>query len=410
MTQVAIEALLRQKIGLDACTLGSTMTKAIRQRMADCGLTDMQAYLTRLQTSNQELEALIETVVVPETWFFRYQEAFVFLSRYVISKWLPDSPNTVLRVLSVPCSTGEEPYSIAITLIEAGLATKNFRIDAVDLSKKSIQKARLAVYSRNSFRGDNLAFRERYFTQKVDEYKLCDSVRNTVNFIHGNLLDPCLLKDKHPYHMIFCRNVLIYFDTTTREQTLQVLERLLTNKGLLFVGHSETGQLLKSRFVPVKHPLAFAHHKIEDKNIDLRDRDKPIQKISSKAVKNQNLLQAEQSFIKLKTQNSPELSTSNLEAARSLADCGQLNEATTICQTYLNQNPTSAEAYVLLGQLCQAVGNQKQALACFQKAIYLEPNHYQALIHLALLNEHCGDIARAAVLRQRIQNLPNTHK
>jgi chemotaxis protein methyltransferase WspC len=430
MTQITIEALLKQKIGLDANTLGGgTIARAIQQRMANCNLTNIETYLKRLQSSNQELEELIETVVVPETWFFRYGEPFVFLSLYVMSEWLPSHPRSILRVLSVPCSTGEEPYSIAIALIEAGLVTKNFCIDAVDINKKSLLKAKRAVYSRNSFRGEDLAFRERYFTQTLDEYQLCDLVKNSVNFFHGNLLDPYFLKDKNPYDVIFCRNVLIYFDTLAREQSLQVLERLLTNKGLLFVGHSETGLISSSRFVPVQHPFAFAYRKIENKKLDVKDTNKSnvviqssdnLQKIrpklsiinnsnrlvnSSKAVKNQNLLFPQQNNTKLKKQNSSEIQTSNLETARRLADDGQLKEATVTCQTYLNQNPTSAEAYVLLGQLHQAKGHQEQAEQCFQKAIYLEPNHYEALIHLALLKEHQGDIAKAAVLRQRIQRL-----
>ncbi|MBD2774161.1 CheR family methyltransferase [Iningainema tapete] len=422
---LTIEALLRQKIGLDTCTLSSgIINRAIQQRMADCSVTDLQIYLTQLQTSNQELEALIETVVVPETWFFRYPEAFVFLSRYVISEWLPGEPNAILRVLSVPCSTGEEPYSIAIALIEAGLATKNFRIDAVDISNKSIQKAKLAVYSRNSFRSEDLGFRKRHFLQKGDEYHLCEEVKNTVNFVQGNLLDPDLLNNKQPYDVIFCRNVLIYFDDSARKHTLQFLERLLKNQGLLFVGHSETQQVLTSQFVSVQHPSAFAYRK---SNVNVKNNPTPKQEQFNSAntrpptetlklfkqslpTQTKNLQNRSAAFVNvatpLKTSATPELPTVNLETARSLADSGKLNEAATQCQTYLNQNPTSAEAYVLLGQLRQALGNEEIALACFQKAIYLEPNYYEALVHLALLKEQRGDIASAKVLRQRIQKLP----
>jgi chemotaxis protein methyltransferase WspC len=82
-----------------------------------------------------------------------------------------------------------------------------------------------------------------------------------------------------------------------------------------------------------------------------------------------------------------------------------LQEAARLCETYLSQNPVSVEAHVLLGQIYQAVGNQERSQLCFQKAIYLEPDSYEALIHLALLKENRGDIAGANLIRQRIQRL-----
>jgi len=96
-----------------------------------------------------------------------------------------------------------------------------------------------------------------------------------------------------------------------------------------------------------------------------------------------------------------------LEKARRLANQGSLEEAATLCKTYLSQNLTSAEAYVLLGEVHQALGNDEQAEQCFQKAVYLKPNYYEALFHLALLQENRGDLAKATVIRQRIQRLQN---
>lgn len=419
MIQAAIEALLRQKIGVDAALIGSsTIARAVKRRMADCGLSDMATYLIRLQTSQGELEELIENVVVPETWFFRDREPFAFLSGYVVSEWLPAHPQSLLRVLSVPCSTGEEPYSIAIALMESGLASKKFSIDAVDISKKSLRYAQCAVYSQNSFRGDTLVLQNRYFTQTADGYQLCESVRRTVNFIHGNLLDARFFQEKTPYNVIFCRNLLIYFDQSARSQTTELLYRLLTKDGLLFVGHSETRQISPPWFVSVSHPSAFAFRKVEE-HLDPRKAREQESKIPLPAKGGKQRSRKESAPLppfgqnsKSEAKNSPTPShqtTDNkqtiLETAKVLADRGQLNEAATLCETYLSQNRVSVEAYVLLGQVRQAAGNEEQALQCFQKAIYLEPNHYEALIHLALLKEHHGDLRGAAILRQRIQRL-----
>jgi chemotaxis protein methyltransferase WspC len=409
LVQIAIEALLRQKIGLDVASIGSSaIARAVRQRLAATANRDLQTYLNHLHTSPEELQELIELAIVPETWFFRDREPFKFLGSYVISEWLPIHQGGILRVLSVPCSTGEEPYSIAIALMEAGLAAKNFHIDAVDISKKSLIKAQRAVYSKNSFRGHNLDFREHYFQQVGDEFQLCESIRSTVNFLHGNLLDFTFSVDNN-YHVIFCRNLLIYFDNSARKQTMHILDGLLAQKGILFLGHAETGEILPDRFVPVSHSLAFAYRKVEHQpqskvvEVGLEDHLWRKQITLPQAQVSNNLMQ-DVSRYPSHTSDRP-TQPSLLETARTLADRGQLDEAATLCEKYLSQNRVSAEAHLLLGEVCQAMGKDEQAEECFNKTIYLEPNNYEALIHLALLKERRGDFSSAEVIRQRIQRL-----
>jgi chemotaxis protein methyltransferase WspC len=439
VSHAAIEALLERKIGLKAGAIGSnTISRAVNQRMVDCGLSNPTTYLARLQTSTQELEALIESIVVPETWFFRDHEAYTFLRQYVKTEWQPTHPDGILRVLSVPCSTGEEAYSIAIALLEAGLSSKHFSIDAVDISKKSLQRAKRGIYSQNSFRGNTLSLRKSYFTQTGNSYELSESIRRAVHFFHGNLLEPQFFFARAPYQIIFCRNVLIYLAQPARKRTIQVLYQLLTENGLLFVGHSETTQVSLSRFIPVRHPLAFAFRKAvtplpqpsttdsSNTSSRLTPSPTPLRRGEGSPVplfpgrecrldlphRNRIKVGGNQD-VALEPKNPTNSQTSvtigkqqpTLETAKVLADQGQLNEAAVLCETYLSQNRTSAEAYLLLGQVRQAAGNQTQALECLQKAIYLKPNYYEALILLALLKEHQGDTKGAAILRQRIQRL-----
>ncbi len=439
MTQVAIEALLRQKIGLDALTVGSnTITRAVNRRMADCGLTDINIYLTKLQTSATELEELIEAVVIPETWFFRDREPFVFLSRYALGEWLPKNPGKTLRVLSLPCSTGEEPYSIAIALLDAGLNPSNFSIDAADISKVALKKAAGAVYGKNSFRDKNLDFRDHYFTELAGNiYQLNDLVRRKVNFIQGNILDSYFLVNQLPYDAIFCRNVLIYFDGAGRTQTVQLLNRLLKKTGILFLGHSESGQKLPDQFVSVRHSLAFAYRKtdipgeqvqVEKKQTNINysalvreskgaETSENVRSYNWETGKSKSLTDDRKSLREgdnsqilpigaiARSADAGKSASAGLDAARSAADRGQLQEAAKLCETYLSQNRTNADAYVLLGQVYQASGDRQQAEQSFQKATYLKPNHYEGLIHLALLKEERGDVVGAAMIRQRIQRI-----
>src|SRR5262249_52444873 len=147
MAPAAIVALLGHTIGLNPEAIGvETIVRAVRQRMAQCGTSDVQTYLDRIQTSEPELQALIDEVVVPETWFFRDQMPFAYLGRYVMAEWLPSHQHGVLRVLSLACSTGEEPYSVAMALLDTGLPPQHFHIDAVDISHKALHRAQGAVY------------------------------------------------------------------------------------------------------------------------------------------------------------------------------------------------------------------------------------------------------------------------
>ena len=102
-------------------------------------------------------------MVVTETWFFREKQPFAALVRLVIEEWLPAHPTGKLRLLSVPCSSGEEPYSMAMALMDAGFLAARFEISAVDISSRALAFAQRAIYGRNSFRGADLEFRARHF-------------------------------------------------------------------------------------------------------------------------------------------------------------------------------------------------------------------------------------------------------
>jgi chemotaxis protein methyltransferase WspC len=126
--------------------------RAILERQTANRLADTRAYFARVWTSKAELQALVEAVVVPETWFFRDPGAFDALSSVVRHGALPMATEP-LRLLSVPSSSGEEPYSIAMALLDAGVPSARFQVDAMDISQVALERAAAAVYGRNSFRG-----------------------------------------------------------------------------------------------------------------------------------------------------------------------------------------------------------------------------------------------------------------
>ncbi|WP_254566231.1 protein-glutamate O-methyltransferase CheR [Oscillatoria sp. HE19RPO] len=429
-----IERKLRKKIGLDPKTLGSyAIAKAVRERMAVCGVENVATYFNIWLCSPEELQALIEETVVPETWFFREPESFEFLRRYVLFDWLPTHPEGVLRLLSVPCSTGEEPYSLAIMLLDAGLSPSNFVIDAVDISKKAQEKAKQGLYREHSFRGKPLGFRHRYFQKTPHGYQLSPAVKETVNFIQGNLLEPLFLYGKPLYDIIFFRNLLIYLEPAARDRAMQVLNRLLSPTGLLFVGSAEAGPVIEKRFISLRHSMTFAYRKRQKS--DGTDRfcilpndpehaplrvlqpssppspsrfncaSKPVHSAEPAPEARRSHPQSSWAIAPSPPSPPKRIPESPLIHARHLADLGRLNEAAQVCETYLSQHRTDANAYVLLGEILQGAGHQERAEQCWEKAIYLEPHHYEALMHLLLLKESHGDLTHASALRQRIQRL-----
>ncbi len=405
MVLAEFEALLQRTMGLDAASIGSSVIeRAVKARAKACQMQDWDDYGELLRASATERQELIEEVVVPETWFLRDREAFHALARFVRDEWIPENLGGSLRLLSLPCSTGEEPYSIALTLFEAGLPANRFRIDAVDISARSLVRARAGVYGRNSFRGTELAFRDLYFAKTTGGWEVSPLMKQQVHFREGNLFDPDSLPGAETYDVIFCRNVLIYFDRPAQDQTVTVLSRLLRPAGVLFVGPSETGLLLRHPYHSLRTPRAFAFRKASAG-------PRPSRRTTRVTVGKRRPAVAPAAAARkpapsalpplLVRTPAPARPEANLDEAARLADEGRLAETARLCENHLRAHGPSARAFYLLGLVRDAAGNPGEAAESFRKAIYLEPLHHEALVHLAYLLEKQGDKAGAKVLNER---------
>lgn len=425
MPQITIEFLLESRIGVSVEAIGSkVIEKAVRYRMAVCGLTNPDIYLRQLQTSEREWNELVEMVVIPETWFFRNRQSFTFLEEYLKTEWLPQHHDKGLRVLSLPCSTGEEPYSIAITLLEAGLRPEQVHIDAVDISANALQKAKQGIYGEESFRNkETLVLRERYFENKKKTYHLHANIKRLVRFLQGNLLDSRVLMDEKPYQVIFCRNLLIYLGHDAKKRTVAVLSRLLTKTGLLFVGHAERPVFEGLEFDWVRQPGVFACRRIHEarprKQRKFPQIPHPFERRKTSRIFEQSQVNAvapalaekpqvkeQKPLISLIERRHPTDATVKLlDRARQLADQGKLEEAFALCEQGLRENPTDVQANFLTGLIWLALGNDEQAETFFTKTVYLDPKHHEALNYLAFIAEYRGQHEKALLLRQRIERI-----
>ncbi len=427
-----ISFLLEKEIGISEAAVGpETIDKAIQKRMESCGISGIAEYLDYIHAHPGELDDLVELAVIPETWFFRNEAAFDCLAEYAQTWRMKTPEDSVLRILSIPCSTGEEVWSLAITLAEAGMPESAYHIDAVDVSRMAVERARRGIYGEGAFRKEGYAHRHIYFSAIGKRFQIRDSLRRNICFRKGNLLDEGLLEEEDPYHVVFCRNLLIYLSVSAKNIAVKNIERLLYAGGIVFLGHAEQAMFRNPGFVRLPCPRSFAWKKSqgsqppqlpEEAVISFQKKRKLKEPLPNK--------QGETSFLHEerpgrpapamgkspeKTETVPHAESLHeslpevedcLEKARVLADRGELDEAFKQCRICLEENPFSAAAHFLMGMIYHAVGNDKETEAYMDKVIYLDPGHRDALEQLHLIAQHRRDWRRAEHLGQRLRRLP----
>jgi chemotaxis protein methyltransferase WspC len=403
---------LKERIGLDVASVGpAIIERAVRQRSVASQALSADEYWRTLQGSRDEQQALIEAVIVPETWFFRYPESFATLAK-LATKRLADINNMrALRILSLPCSTGEEPYSIAMALLDAGFKPHQFKVEGMDVSPLSVEKARRALYGKNSFRGQDIAFRDRHFIAENECYRLSPRVLDQVRLQVGNLLDPALLANEPSYDFVFCRNLLIYFDLPTQKQVFEVLKRLTHVDGVLFIGPAEGSLLgrLGMRSIGIPQSFAFSRHSAAEPEplpvfapapLPLsQPQPQPLRNVPPPALGKRPFTRVERPVQAEKPGHAD--AAQLLANIAALANEGKSAEARAACDRYLRSHEPVAQVFYWLGLLSDVAGSVLEAQGYYRKALYLEPQHPDALMHLAALLQSQGDTAGARRLQER---------
>ncbi|VVN85163.1 CheR family methyltransferase [Pseudomonas fluorescens] len=400
---------LKERIGLDVASVGpAIIERAVRQRATAQRALSADEYWHALQGSLDEQHALIEAVIVPETWFFRYPESFATLARLAVTRLAKINNMRALRILSLPCSTGEEPYSIAMALLDAGLAPHQFKVEGLDVSPLSVERARRAIYGKNSFRGQDLDFRERHFSNEAEGYHVSQRVLEQVRLQVGNLLDPALLANEPPYDFVFCRNLLIYFDQPTQQQVFEVLKRLTHVDGVLFIGPAEGSLLgrLGMRSIGAAQSFAFSRY-IEPEPEPLPDFiptpmpvRQPIRSVVAPAP-SRPFASVVPTLRPAQVSAAPTDAAALLGHIAALANAGKSAEARVACEQYLRSHEPVAQVFYWLGLLSDVAGSVLEAQGFYRKALYLQPQHPEALMQLAVLLASQGDTAGARRLQER---------
>ncbi|MBP2297403.1 CheR family methyltransferase [Azospirillum picis] len=247
--------------------------RRIAARMAAVGVATLRDYLNvlRFQASGEELQRLVNLMTVNETYFFREKYQLDCLVRSVLDELARNRrPGSRLRIWSAGCATGEEPYSIAIMLLEQWSRVDEYEIEilASDIDSAVLERAREGIYDERALQGLPAHLRSKYF-QPVRgalaadgaRWRIIEELRESVDFSLVNIADPRQVQAFRGIDVIFCRNLLIYFDDLGRREAAGMFYDALAPNGFICLGHSESMSRMSSLFVPRRFPDAILYQK-----------------------------------------------------------------------------------------------------------------------------------------------------
>ena len=223
------------------------LEKRLARRLRELDIRSFSSYqylLRNARPGDEEFANLIDELTTNETYFLRERSQLRALVTEIFSELRlqrRSRPRGPISVWSAGCSSGEEPYSIVILALEAGIDPKqDLRVYASDISRRMLKKARQGEYRESAFRETEPQIRERYFTEKDGVWRISDAVKKHVDFIHLNLLDRSRVALLGAMDVVMCRNVIIYFDVENKRRVIATFHEKLRPGGHLLLGHAET--------------------------------------------------------------------------------------------------------------------------------------------------------------------------
>jgi chemotaxis protein methyltransferase CheR len=354
---------------------------------AGCAEWMLSASLTR-----QQLHAVASHLTIGETYFFRERKTFDALAEHVLPELIRRRRGREqrLRLWSAACSTGEEPYSLAILVRQLLPDWQDWTVTilATDINERFLQRAAAGIYGEWSFRESAAGFKERYFTASNGRFAIVPEIRNCVSFAQLNLAEDCLLSpaaDAHGMDIILCRNVLIYFTASHASKLAGNLHRALAEGGWLAVSPSECSQSLFSSFAAANFPGTILYRKCK-----AEERGPPIWLPPSPAAAERvAAFDAPQPSTCYAPDPRPPQSPEAISLqTRALANQGQHADALACSEQWIASDKVDSAAHYVHAMILQEMGERQAARESLQRAVYLNPDF--VLAHFAL-----GNLARA---------------
>ncbi len=418
------------------------LQRGLSEAAGELGFADVAGcadWLLSAPLTNANFQVLASHLTVGETYFFREKKTFEVLTESVFPDLIRDrrGEGKRLSIWSAACSTGEEAYSLAITLHQLipDLADWHLTILATDINERSLIKASEGVYGEWSFRDAPAWLKERYFRRTPDgHFAISPEIKKLVTFARLNLVENVYSSVATPANsmdMIFCRNVLMYFKFRKARKVVEQLRRFLVKDGWLVVSPSESSQALLSRFVAVNFPGVILYQRSNTTKQGAQPATPfslgesaatmtpPLEEVTSQvlsladskmestpAMPLEEPAQAEQTptayalaqslFQAGRCEEATDtlLNSFTCDAgadppsfallARLLANQGQLAGALTWCERWVDADKLDPSGHYLLAVVLQELGEHEQARCSLQRALYLQPDF--VLAHFALAN------------------------
>ena len=425
----------------------STLETAVKKRMEETGIVNSAIYLNLINNNKDEFNHLISLLTINETYFFREPGHFNVLMKHLIPELLTKiNEGQKIKILSAGCSTGEEPYTIVMALMEkfGSDITKSFSVIGADIDFNVIRFAKKGVYRKISFRAFENSLKNKYFDETAEgEHKIKDFVKTCVQFLNMSLKDDFETSALKDVDIIFYRNVSIYFKSETQKLIFQNLSNLLKPDGYMIVSSTETflhdlgilslieldGTFLYKKKIITDVDKTEPSGKIEDHRL-FREQSKPVNRLnncSNILLKHKKKLSEHRLKVTVKkpaiiipagNNTKPEHDYKTIfERALSLAkdkkydealknieilitgepgfikayalkagiliNLKQYDEAENVCLHMFEMDQWNLEAYLLSGLISKIMKDEEKMLKRFKEALYLEPSCWIAHFYMA---------------------------
>jgi chemotaxis protein methyltransferase CheR len=431
---IQLRHFLNEKLGLNfLINQEKELVRKMEFASNKFGFSDLSAFIQWLiekELTDDQIGDLACHLTIGETYFMREKKGYEFLEQIYLPELIVrrDSGNRRLNIWCAGCATGEEAYSLAITLFKAIPNIEKWKISilATDINTRFLEKAKIAEYTKWSFRSTSPEFKTKFFEYiPPDKFKVREPIRNLVKVTQFNLANDqykVLLKDGLPFDIIFCRNVLIYFSSEGITSVSNKLFEVLVPKGVLIVSPVEVSNLISKKFDTILFSGFTIYHKgfvkKDQKNIStdkklefgIKQEPEPQYQVFDK-LKDQSLLKVEtptsvpvneeksiitissltgnvtkeddeikkESLFEIKNEETytpidklTSLYDKLLLEAKGKANLGDLNEAKLLCERALSVNKLEPAIYYLLATILQEQGDDQCAIQNLKMALYLD--------------------------------------
>lgn len=430
----AFRDILRESIGLKSDLIQDNILRVALRDLSTTLGDNPNLWLESVKTDPAIRHQFCEHFTVGETWFFRDWTPFACLKQFAEDFRNRNGSSRPIRILSIPCSTGQEPWSMAMQFAWTGWTADQVAIDALDLNQASLAAMKTRLYKNFSRRESNQEANlmlDHYTRPLADGFEVDPQLVKYVKIHHGNILDPqldptgCGAK----YDVIFSRNLFIYLDIPSRAKAMANLLRLLDKDGILYFGHAEGSVIEGHGLVPWNSSFTFAFTR--SKSVPVSNEVKPVRLDRNTVVtpanaptipappKKQNVDPKPKNFTssgkyaESKKETPPQKAIApppsgvddQIAKAQMEADAGNLANAAILYQGLLKNQPMNGKLWRMAATVEQARGQAEEAIRMYDRALYLDPKDAETLRMLSLIRRQRGEIARAEQLERRLASL-----